>query len=104
VGVSVQDITGTPATLDEYHQASVAQLAGMVSDISYSTDTKTTFAGRTGYLLIYSGTMSGYSIRILQCFTIVDDLVYLFTYTALSDSYDLYLDRVNAMMDSITIQ
>ncbi len=63
-----------------------------------------TLAGRTAYSYRYKATVDGVSYTFLQTLCTYNNMIYSFTYTALSENFDLHLAEVEAMMDVFTFR
>ena len=61
-------------------------------------------ADRTAYSYTYYVTVDGVELTIMQTLFIYNEMIYSFTYTALSENFALHLADVNAMLDVFTFR
>ena len=97
----------TAYTVKEYADASKAQLQSYLGIASFSKDEAIKVGPRDGYEVEYDFSISDQdtiSTKIKQVFMVVDNLAYVFTYTATSDNFNTHLNVANKMIDSIRIK
>ncbi len=63
-----------------------------------------TLAGRTAYSYTYRIVADGVSYTVMQTICVYNDMLYSFTYTALSEQFDAHLSEVEAMMNVFTFR
>ena len=56
--------------------------------------------GRTAYTYTYRATVDGVEFRIMQTLFAYNEMIYSFTYTAITANYDLHMADVEAMLDA----
>jgi eukaryotic-like serine/threonine-protein kinase len=65
--------------------------------------TNTTLVGLPAYKIVYTATVNGDQLKVLQTWTVKDNKVYVITYKAAPDNYDTYASTAQQMIDSFQI-
>jgi len=66
--------------------------------------TNTTFAGNPAYKIVYTATVNGDQLKLLQTWTVKDGKAYIITYKAAPSNYDTYASAAQQMIDSFKIK
>jgi hypothetical protein len=101
--ILVQNISSSPASLEEFTNLSIAQMREMVPDYNITDSRKATLSKEDAYLLSYTGTQGLLKLKWMSVYTIKNDTLYLITYTAGADKFSSYLPTVSKMLDSFEI-
>lgn len=103
INVMVQDLSPQPMTIEEYTELSTDQIAQVLTDGKVIEAKPVTLAGHDGYQLIYAGKQGDFSLKWMCRYAIVDNRVYLVTYTAEEDKFDVYLKDMEQIFASFTL-
>ncbi len=103
INLIIQDISNQPITLDEYVETNLADMDQFLENITISKSERVTINGLEGHELIYSGHQGEEVMKWRQLVIINNDKAYLLTYTAKQDTYDLYQEEVNAVINSFEV-
>lgn len=101
--ILVQNISSSPASLEEFTNISIAQMGEMIPDYNITDSRKATLSKEDAYLLSYTGTQGLLKLKWMSVYTIKNDTLYLITYTAGADKFSNYLPTVSKMTDSFEI-
>jgi serine/threonine-protein kinase len=66
--------------------------------------TNTTLAGLPAYKIVYTATIDGNQLKVLQTWTVKDGKAYIITYKGAPANYDTYLSAAQKMIDSFQIK
>jgi eukaryotic-like serine/threonine-protein kinase len=66
--------------------------------------TNTTLAGLPAYKIVYTATVNGDQLKLLQAWTVKDGKAYVITYKAAPGNYATYLSAAQQMIDSFQIK
>jgi len=66
--------------------------------------TNTTLAGLPAYKIVYTATVDGEHLKVLQTLTVKDGKAYIITYKAVPSNYDKYVSAAQQMIDSFQIK
>jgi len=90
-------------SLEEFTNQSLAEIEGMVPDYRLTDSRKASLGKEDAYLIAYTGTQGLLKLKWMSVYTIKNDTLYLFTYTAGADRFQAYLPVVGRMLDSFEI-
>lgn len=91
VNVVVEDLGGVDVTLEEYIDAAVAQLPGIIPDIQINNEFGDVMGGQPSWILTYTGTQEGFSFTWVQEVALFEGAAYILTYSGLNEGDD-YLE------------
>ena len=66
--------------------------------------TNTTLAGLPAYKIVYTATIDGDQLKLLQTWTVKDGKAYVITYKGFPTNYDTHLSAAQQMIDSFQIR
>ena len=66
--------------------------------------TNTTLAGLPAYKIVFTATVDGAQLKVLQTWTVKDGKAYVITYKAAPSNYDTYASTAQQMIDSFQIE
>jgi hypothetical protein len=90
----------TLATVTEELQSTVQEY----DNFKQIEATNTTLAGLPAYKIVYTATVDGDQLKVLQTVTVKDGKAYVITYKAAPNNYDTYLSAAQKMIDSFQIK
>ncbi len=99
VNILIQDMKENPVTLQQYTDGSVKDIKKLTNaNIESSEDVM--FGGLNGHKIVYSNLAKSINYKKMSVYTIKDGKVYLLTYTAKSDTYSKYSDKIEEVVKS----
>lgn len=99
VNILIQDMKENPVTLQQYTDGSVNDIKKLTnSNIESSEDVM--FGGLNGHKIVYSNLAKSVNYKKMSVYTIKDGKVYLLTYTAKSDTYSKFSDKIEEVVKS----
>lgn len=88
VGVVVEQLPSADVTLEQYTQASLANLPELIPGAVVEAQEPATLAGREAARLRYTGQQQGLDLLFDALYTIVEDRAYVVTYTGQRDTVE----------------
>lgn len=95
----MNDLDGQDMTLPKYNEAVISQLKTSFPDIVFIESGSTVLSNMPAYKVVYTSS----KLKIMQVWTIKNDISYIWTYTAKEDSYTDFLSAIQKMLDSFEI-
>jgi len=89
--------------LSDYVNFSIDQLREAILDFRLFEKTRTKISKIPAYKIVYSGKRKQMNIKIMQHYAIKRNKVYLITYTAEKDKYEMYLKSLQKMIKTFKI-
>jgi len=89
--------------LSDYVNFSIDQLREAILDFRLFEKTQTKISKIPAYKIVYSGKRKQMNIKIMQHYAIKRNKVYLITYTAEKDKYEMYLKSLQKMIKTFKI-
>jgi len=74
------------------------------SDFKQIDAGNTTLAGNPAYKVVYTATIDGGQLKLMQIWTVKDGKEYIITYKGAPNNYDTYLSAAQQMIDSFQIK
>jgi len=102
--IVVQDLRSNPMKLEEYTSASIDYLPDFIDNMDIVDSGYTDLSGYEAFKIIYTGKHMVYDLKWFQAWTIVDDIAFIATYTAEIEKYDKYINIIDSMMTSFSIE
>lgn len=103
VTVSSYSPDGT-VSIEDYFDDCEKQYKDTFDEYSLLASEEREVGGRRAVSYTYSVSAGGARVHIMQTVFTYRDLIYSFTYTALSESFDAHLDDVENMLDAFTFR
>ena len=103
VNLVMNDLSLQNTTLEEYSGLLETQLKQIYPDMEIVEYGSTILSNNRAQKIVYTVTVGTNSLKVLQIFTIKDQLLYVLTFTAEKSSYAEYLGSVQKMIDSFGI-
>jgi len=101
LNITREELPNANISLEHYINLSIEQLKrGLTNFRLLESSSAASLAKGKAYKLIYNGTSGIFYLKFMQIFTIMDNLVYIFTYTAENNHYDEFLDDAKKMIKS----
>ncbi len=104
VSVLAWDLDYTDTTIDEWWQTNVNEVGIVFDDINIEAEENITMSEVYGKKYIYTASLGDFQYKIMQAACIKGSTVYLFTYTAIPENYDLHLEDVTEMLQFFVIK
>jgi hypothetical protein len=103
VTVTVENLGPRKMILREYAATAIHQLRAVFKDVKIIESDKAFFAGKVAHKIVYTMTVT-YPLKIMHLFIFQGQNVYMFTYTAEAAHFDDYLEKLNTMMGSYSVE
>ncbi|MCB0704159.1 MAG: hypothetical protein KDC34_02575 [Saprospiraceae bacterium] len=101
VNLIVQPLAGSGvSTLEEYVALSKVQLKNFITDFELLESRNTTWAGYPAHEFIYTGTQGAYNLKWQQLLYLDGSTAYVFSYTALPDTYNQFVAIIEMISNS----
>ena len=91
-----------PMTLNEFTDLNIEQIKTLFT-IEVVDSSPTTLANTPADKVIYNLKQGQYDLKLMQIYTIKDDIAYVITYTAEEDKYLDFLDTIQIMINTFEI-
>lgn len=104
VSVMAWELDYTDTTLDDWWETNVAEVDVVFDDITVESEENITMSEVYGKKYTYTATLGNFSYKIMQAACIKNSTVYLFTYTAIPENYDLHTEDVATMLEHFVIK
>ena len=91
-------------TVDEWWQTNVNEVGVVFDNINIESEENITMSEVYGKKYIYTASLGDFNYKIMQAACIKGSSVYLFTYTAIPENYDLHTEDVAAMLEHFIIK
>ncbi|MBD3255600.1 MAG: DUF1795 domain-containing protein [Candidatus Lokiarchaeota archaeon] len=88
---------------EEYVNSSIFQLKQSILNFQLIKKKKTKISKKKVIKIVFSGKKRGINIKILQCYFLTIDHLFLLTYTAQNSEYDEYRKAIKKMIKSFEI-
>lgn len=103
LGISLEKLP-TSLTVDQYYATTKTQLGKLIKDFTEVGNENLIVDGLVAKKIIYEGTQQTYKLKWQQVFVIKEKIVYIFTYTANGDTFDLFAPAVDEMIKTVQLQ
>lgn len=103
LGVSTEDLSKQPMTLEEYTTLSLKNLNQFVTDAKILDSSATTLDGNSAHKVVYTAKQGQYTLKFMQVYTIKDNTAYVLSYIAEINKFNDFLDTAQEMIDSFKI-
>ena len=104
VSVLAWDLDYTDTTVEEWWETNVNEVGIVFDDINVESEENITMSDVYGKKYIYTASLGDFQYKIMQAACIKGSSVYLFTYTAVPENYDLHTEDVAAMLEHFIIK
>lgn len=99
VNILIQDMKENPVTLQQYTDGSVKDIKKL-TNANIETSEDVTFGGLNGHKIVYSNLAKSVNYKKMSVYTMKEGKVYLLTYTAKSDTYSKFIDKIEEVVKS----
>ena len=86
-------------SVEAYWELNEADLKLILPDLEYVDESDCKLGGVDGRQYVYTASMSDTEYKFMQVVAIKSNEVYIFTYTATAENYDLHIEDVISMID-----
>ena len=86
-------------SVEAYWELNEADLKLILPDLEYVDESDCKLGGVDGRQYVYTASMSDTEYKFMQIVAIKSNEVYIFTYTATAENYDLHIEDVISMVD-----
>ncbi|MBQ7314193.1 MAG: hypothetical protein IJW81_11475 [Clostridia bacterium] len=104
VSVLAWDLDYTDTTVEEWWETNVNEVGIVFDEINVESEENITLSDVYGKKYVYTASLGDFQYKIMQAACIKGSSVYLFTYTAVPENYDLHTDDVAAMLEHFIIK
>ncbi|MBO4931564.1 MAG: hypothetical protein J6I42_05215 [Clostridia bacterium] len=104
VSVLAWDLDYTDTTVEEWWETNVNEVGIVFDDINVESEENITLSDVYGKKYVYTASLGDFQYKIMQAACIKGSSVYLFTYTAVPENYDLHTEDVAAMLEHFIIK
>ncbi len=101
ISLTVKSIDDGTVDLNEYSDIAVGLLEAEIDNFESLEYADYELGGLPGKKLVYTGAYGDVTAKWLQAWTKIDNNLYMFTFTAIEDSFDGFEAVVNEALDSI---
>ena len=91
-----------PKNLKTFIEIHIEQLKDGVLDFQLIKKKKIKISNLSAYSVVYMGKRRDFDVKIMQNYVVKDNKIYLLTYLAETDKYDLYLKIIKKMIKSFS--
>ena len=98
--IMIKNIFISPENFKEYINFQVDQLKDAILDFELIKKKKDKLSNQPAYTIIYTGRRRDFNIKIMQNYILKKKKIYLLSYTAENDKYDLYFKMIKKMIKS----
>ena len=103
INLVMNDLSGQQISLDDYTTASLETLRGVFPDMAVGESGSTTLDGNPAHKIVYTAKAGGANLKVMQAWTIKDDISYVLTYTAEEAAFPDYVGVMQKTMDTFEI-
>lgn len=100
--IMIKNIFISPENFKEYINFQVDQLKDAILDFELIKKKKDKLSNQPAYTIIYTGRRRDFNIKIMQNYILKKKKIYLLSYTAENDKYDLYFKMIKKMIKSFS--
>lgn len=104
VSVLAWDLEYTDTTVEEWWETNVNEVGIVFDDINVESEENITMSDVYGKKYVYTASLGDFQYKIMQAACIKGSSVYLFTYTAIPENYDLHTEDVASMLEFFIIK
>ena len=104
VSVLARDLDYTDTTVEEWWETNVNEVGIVFDEINVESEENITLSDVYGKKYVYTASLGDFQYKIMQAACIKGSSVYLFTYTAVPENYDLHTEDVAAMLEHFIIK
>ena len=104
VSVLAWDLDYTDTTVEEWWETNVNEVGIVFDEINVESEENITLSDVYGKKYVYTASLGDFQYKIMQAACIKGSSVYLFTYTAIPENYDLHTEDVAAMLEHFIIK
>lgn len=104
VSVLAWDLDYTDTTVEEWWETNVNEVGIVFDEINVESEENITLSDVYGKKYVYTASLGDFQYKIMQAACIKGSSVYLFTYTAVPENYDLHTEDVAAMLEHFIIK
>ncbi len=104
VSVMAWELDYTDTTIEDWWETNVAEVDVVFDNVNVETEENITMSEVYGKKYTYTATLGDFNYKIMQAACIKGNTVYLFTYTAIPENYDLHTEDVAAMLEHFVIK
>ncbi len=104
VSVLAWDLEYTDTTVEEWWETNVNEVGIVFDDINVESEENITMSDVYGKKYVYTASLGDFQYKIMQAACIKGSSVYLFTYTAIPENYDLHTEDVASMLEFFVIK
>ncbi len=99
----MNDLSDQDLDLEEYTSISLASLKKVYPEMVIEESGSATLGGTAAHKIVYTASAGNLNLKIMQVWTIKNEISYVWTYTAKEDAYAAYLGITQKMLDSFKI-
>ena len=103
INVVMNDLSGQQLSLDDYTKVSLETLQGIFPDMAVVESGSTTLDGNPTHKIVYTAKAGGVNLKVMQAWTIKDDISYVLSYSAEEASFPDYVGVMQTTIDTFEI-
>lgn len=104
VNLIIQDVKGYGITLDSYTEFSIDDIGKSVQNSRILENIRKSAHGLSYHKMVYSGEINGFKLTFMQYYWVVNEKVYLLTFTAEPDQFSKYLPVADRILNSFVMK
>ncbi len=98
ISVMSWELPNTDTTLDEWWTMNLEDISRVFQNVEVAEPETLTLGGAHAQKYVYTADLGEFSYKIMQTAAIKGGSVYLVTYTALTETYETHVEKVNQML------
>ncbi len=104
VSVMAWELDYTDTTIEDWWETNVAEVDVVFENVNVESEENITMSEVYGKKYVYTASLGDFNYKIMQAACIKGHTVYLFTYTAVPENYDLHTEEVSTMLEHFVIK
>jgi len=105
LNIVIQNLSGSPISLHDYSQKAITQMKVVFKDgMEVVESGPTTVNGTAAYKFVFKGKNTDIPLQFQSVWFIESYKAYQLTYTSFASKFDIFLPKINSMVNSFRLQ
>jgi serine/threonine-protein kinase len=104
VNIIIEDLTELPASFNEYSEEFLNQIKQFITNANIISTSETTLSGNRAGKFIFTGTQGTMNLKFLQVWAVIENKIYVLTYTADVNTFDKFLPLGKQIINNFRIE
>ncbi|TFG02015.1 MAG: DUF1795 domain-containing protein [Promethearchaeota archaeon] len=103
LSIMIRPIDFNADLLKDHVEYEIEQLKSTLPKFQLVKKAKMRISRNSGYKIIFQGKKKGVNVKLMQCYVIINRIIYLLTYTAEVDKFNKFIKAIKKMIKSFRV-